>query len=242
MKRIIGALALTAKIFLRWREQEDGKWVRKERFEKTRPYLFINPQMLYMKRVKNTSGRGFDDLTTYRHVPPHLVEATIKDHLFGIDIEFERGEFYNAEGQKLLKVYLDRPLDVYRFRRNFTRTYEADVPIEDRYLIDNYEELPEYEMRKLFIDLEALQFKAGDGREQVLRMNDPRDNQEINVIGVYDSYTKQYYQWCMHPTFDEEITLKEYDGERAQVKYFNDEGRMLEDFVEFVDATDPMYY
>ena len=70
-----------------------------------------------------------------------------------------RGEFYNAEGDKLLKVYLDNPLDVYRFRRNFTRTYEADVPIEDRYLIDNYQELPEYEMRKLFIDLEALQFR-----------------------------------------------------------------------------------
>ena len=26
-----------SKIVLRWREQEDGKWVRKERFEKTRP-------------------------------------------------------------------------------------------------------------------------------------------------------------------------------------------------------------
>ena len=63
-------------------------------------------------------------------------------------------------------------------------------------------------MRKLFIDLEALQFKAGDGPEQVLRMNDPRDNHEINVIGAYDSYTKQYYQWCMHPNYDEEITQK----------------------------------
>ena len=92
----IGVLALIVK-FLRWREQEDGKWVRKERFEKTRPYLFINPQMLYMKRVNLILVvEGFDDLTTYRHVPPHLVEATIKDHLFGIDIMFERGEFYNA--------------------------------------------------------------------------------------------------------------------------------------------------
>ena len=88
-----------------------------------------------MKKLKKTSGKGFDDLTTYRKVPLHLVESTIKDHLFGIDIMFEKGEFYNAEGDKLLKVYLDNPLDVYRFRRNFTRTYEADVPIEDRYLI-----------------------------------------------------------------------------------------------------------
>tara|TARA_B100000963_G_scaffold361589_1_gene397932 strand:- start:15315 stop:17972 length:2658 start_codon:yes stop_codon:yes gene_type:complete len=229
-----------SKIILRWREQEDGRWVRKERFEKTRPYLFINPQMLYMKRVKNTSGKGFSDLTTYRHVPQHLVESTIKEHLFGIDIEFEKGEFYNAEGYKLLKVYLDKPLDVYRFRRNFTRTYEADVPIEDRYLIDNYEELPEYEMRKLFIDLEALQFRVGEGpTAHPLRPNDPRDNQEINVIGAYDSYTKKYYQWCMHPNFEEDIALQRYDGEDSQVKYFHDEARMLEDFVEFVDAIDP---
>ena len=52
-------------------------------------------------------------------------------------------------------------------------------------------------MRKLFIDLEALPIQAGRWADEVLRMNDPRDNQEINVIGAYDSYTKQYYQWCM---------------------------------------------
>ena len=69
-------------------------------------------------------------------------------------------------------------------------------------------------------------------------MNDPRDNQEINVIGAYDSYTLNTTNGVCTQS-DEEITLKEYDGERAQVKYFNDEGRMLEDFVEFVDATDP---
>ena len=82
-------------------------------------------------------------------------------------------------------------------------------------ILYNYQELPEYEMRKLFIDLEALQFRAGDGPENALRPNDPRDNQEINVIGAYDSYTKTYYQWCMHPNFDEsglEIVEKEGDS------------------------------
>ena len=43
-------------------------------------------------------------------------------------------------------------------------------------------------MRKLFIDLEALQFRATDaGPKHCLHPNNPRDFQEINMIGVYDS-------------------------------------------------------
>lgn len=227
------------KIHLRWREQEDGKWVRKEKKETFRPYLFVDPENLFMKRQKEKFSKQWKTLATYKFIPPHLVKATIKDYMYGIDIDFEEGDFVNTEGTKLLKVILQNPMDARRFRKNFTRTYEADVPIEDRYLVDNYEELPEYEMRKLFIDLEALQFKSGDGPEQVLRPNDPRDNQEINVIGAYDSYTKRYYQWCMFRDYDEETEVKTFEGESMVVKKFNDEGRMLQDFVDFVDILDP---
>ena len=98
----------------------------------------------------------------------------------------------NSDGDPLLKVYLQNPTDTFRFRRQFTPTYEADVPYEDRYLIDNHETIPEYNMRKLFIDLEALQFIQGESPFDCDRPNDPRDRQEINVVGAYDNYRAVY--------------------------------------------------
>ena len=52
--------------------------------------------------------------------------------------------------------------------------------------------MEEYPMRKFFFDIEALQFVKGENPEYCLRPNDPRDNQEICLIGGYDSYSKKY--------------------------------------------------
>ena len=44
----------------------------------------------------------------------------------------------------------------------------------------------------------------------------------------------------MHPNFDESgLEIVEKEGDSIQVKRFNDEGRMLQDFVNFVDVLDP---
>jgi len=229
----------TDDVIIRWRELEGDKWVRKEEFRNFRPYIFIDENNLFAKRMR--MNQVWQDLPpgSYRKVPKPHVRTTIEDALFGIDVNFVRGEFYSSEGAKLTKVYLDKPNDIYRFRKNFTPSFEADVPFEDRYLIDNVSEVPQYEMRKLFIDLEALQFSNEDTPELCLRPKDPRDCQEINVIGAYDSYTKKMYQWCMHPNFENDIQQKTFDGEETLVKYFHDEVDMLTDFVEFVDAIDP---
>ena len=102
---------------------------------------------------------GWKVLEVPRKVPVHLVRSTIDDYLWDIDVTFENDDSsVNSDGDPLLKVYLQNPTDTFRFRRQFTPTYEADVPYEDRYLIDNHKTIPEYNMRKLFIDLEALQF------------------------------------------------------------------------------------
>jgi len=226
-------------VIVRWRELEDGKWVRKEKFEKFRPYVFVNPRYLLKKRERR--GNKWVDLSgDYRKIPYVQVQSTIEEHLWGIDVSFEEGDYYSPEGEKLLKVYLDSPNDIYRFRKNFTPSFEADVPFEDRYLIDNYEEIPQFEMRKLFIDLEALQFtQEDDGPENCLRRQDRYDFQEINVIGAYDSFTKKHYQWCMHPSYNEDIQQKTFDGDDVVVRYYGDEASMLEDFVTFVEVTDP---
>ena len=126
------------------------------------------------------------------------------------------------------------------FGRRVKPSYEADVSYEDRYLVDRVDEITSYKMRKLFIDLEALQFKEREeGPDICHRPNNPRDFQEINVIGAYDSFSKQRVQWCQHASFDTRSEVKEFDGDKVLVYYFSNEKALLEEFVSFVDAMDP---
>jgi len=247
-------LSPTKDIILRWRELEGDTWERKERIvEDFRPYLYINPNNLRMKQQKLKSGWRL--LDEPKPIPTHLVRSTIDDYLWDIDVTFESDGSVNSDGAPLLKVILNSPTDTFRFRRQFTPSYEADVPYEDRYLVDNCETIPEYRMRKLFIDLEALQFIQGQSPEECLKPNDPRDRQEINVIGAYDDFTRQYIQWIQHPNFAESIlndqhqyvkppnpsfdTVMDFDETQVVCKFFTDEQSMLQDFVDYVDMVDP---
>lgn len=243
-------LSPNSDVILRWREQVGDKWERKESVVTDyRPYLYVDPGKLMVKQVR--SNKNWRVLETPRGVPLHLVRSTITEYLWGIDVAFEDDGAVNSDGDPLLKVYLDRPNDVYRFRKYFTPTYEADVPYEDRYLIDNHETIPEYKMRKLFIDLEALQFIQGESPENCIKSNDPRDRQEVNVIGAYDNFTNQYVQWIQHENYTHGVGsyletpiegtegILEFDGCQVLCKFFTDEASMLEDFVDYVDMVDP---
>lgn len=247
-------LSPTKDLVLRWRELEGEKWERKEEVVTNfRPYLYVNPDKLLVKQQKLKSGWRLLDAP--KKVPTHLVRSTIDDYLWDIDVDFESDGAVNSDGDPLLKVYLANPTDTFRFRRQFTPTYEADVPYEDRYLIDNHETIPEYRMRKLFIDLEALQYVQGQVPEECTKPNNPRDRQMINVIGAYDDFSDQYVQWMQHDSYADSIledpnrfvkhpnpsydSVLEFDGKQVLCKFFLDEKTMLEDFVDYVDLTDP---
>ena len=81
-----------------------------------------------------------------------------------------------------------------KFTKEYSGSYEGDVPYEDRYLIDTLNELPEYEPRKVFIDLEALQYSRQSSGPKDIRSRNAiwADWQMINVIGCYDNYTNTY--------------------------------------------------
>ena len=48
------------------------------------------------------------------------------------------------------------------FAKRVKPSFEADVPYEDRYMVDEVDEVAPYQMCKMFIDLEALQFRSDD--------------------------------------------------------------------------------
>ena len=86
--------------------------------------------------------------------------------------------------EPIVKVILNKPW-MARLCTKSQAFIRSRCSYEDRYLIDNVNEITSYKMRKLFIDLEALQFGEGDWVQNITpRTQEPRDFQEINVMGL----------------------------------------------------------
>ena len=224
-------------IIMRWREKNDlDHWARKEKVVSNfYPYCYINPNYAKVKETKEK-------------INPALVASYIEDTYYGATVE--PTDAVDANGEPLIKVTLQSPTMINRMAREMSGTYEADVPYEDRYLIDNMDSLPEYEPRKLFIDLEALQYTSNSAGPTYLRKNGRiwADWQTINVIGCYDSYTGKYVIWTQHPEAQEHlhsftqktpIKLMKFDGVDVEIRDFPNEFMMLKDFVEWFEDIDP---
>jgi len=153
---IISVCENNKRIYQSYRNK-DGTKV--EEFIKFRPYFF----------VKETENKP----ATY----------PISKYING-NFQYEEGEFYNLEKEKLVKVYYQRASDS-KAKDCFKQTYEADVPLHFRYAVDEINEMPEYKMRKWYWDMEWQQGGEHDGC--------------ITTIVVYDNYRKKYIQWAWFP-------------------------------------------
>lgn len=225
-------------LLLRWREKNDlDHWVRKERLVSDfNPYCYVHPNYVKVKDTK-------------RMVPRSQVIDHIEDSFYGAEVE-PQTDAVDANGDALYRINFESPNMVRKMSRELSGTYEADVPYEDRYLIDNVEEMPEYEPRKVFIDLEALQYPANSEGPKYLRRHNRiwADWQMINVIGCYDNYTNTYVIWTQHPEAQEHlhsftqktpVKMMNFDGVDVEIRDFPNEYSMLLDFVEWIDDIDP---
>ena len=225
-------------IIMRWREKNAlDHWVRKERLVSDfNPYCYVHPNHVKIKDTKRIVDRS-------------LVIDHIEDNYYGASVNTDT-DAVDANGDPLYRVDFESPNMVRKMSRELSGTYEADVPYEDRYLIDNVEEMPEYEPRKVFIDLEALQYPANSDGPTYLRGHNRiwADWQMINVIGCYDNYTNTYVIWTQHPEAQEHlhsftqktpIKMMNFDGVDVEIRDFPNEYAMLIDFVEWLDDIDP---
>ena len=181
-------------IYTSWRE--NGEKITK--VEPFRPYFYVE-----------------DNVNVPKYRPSKFTQR---------DFEYEEGEFFNLEGRRLKKAYVESSFDVYKAKDSINRTYEADVPYHFRYAVDNIQTMPEYDMRKWYWDMEWQQ--GGEHHDK------------ITTIVVYDNYEKRYYQWVWFPN-------KDYNGFKISTKKsliclsFNSEKEMLENFMLTVVEKDP---
>jgi len=184
-------------IYLRWRD-ENGNRLEKEVTD-FRPYFYVNsdermPQA-YNIRVTNSQGRKMK-------LPQEFV--------------YERTNHVNLENQPLTKVMVTKYNDIRTARKYFDKTYEADVSFTHRYCIDEMTEIPEYDLRKWYWDMEWMTTGEYDGA--------------ITTIAVYDNYADciNLYYWQPHNGYIASLGDC-YDSEKE----------MLEAFVSDVEELDP---
>ncbi len=223
-------MADSNKLLLRWREEEEGQWVRKQKVvDDYEPYCYVPLMGDLLVSAKDSASTRVNATL----IPDHQSTKWMVERL-------EPTDKLTSDGRALIKVVLRQPWMARVFAKRVKPSFEADVPYEDRYMVDKVDEVAPYKMCKMFIDLEALQFRSDDaGPTRCNRPNNPRDFQEINMIGAYDSFSKQRVQWTQHYNFDTDTRVETFDGNNVIVHYFSDEKSLLESFVEYVEDIDP---
>lgn len=143
--------------------------------------------------------------------------------------EYVKGDWQDLEGNSLKRVYIEKSWDMVKARQCFDKTYEADVAYTFRYAVDEVNEMPEYNMRKWYWDMEWQQGGEYDGC--------------ITTIVAYDNYNKKYIQWTWFPEGHQYYVSSQRIGYNEETKhntYFcRDEKFMLEVFMGTMIAKDP---
>lgn len=133
------------------------------------------------------------------------------------------------DGTPLVKVEAESPFDIISMRREFDKTYEADIRFTDRWLIDNVPVMPEWKPRKWWFDIEA----------------DPEEG-FTTIIAVIDSDldTPVVFAWADERTncpYDDRLALyyREVRDVAYELRLYGSESELHEGFVEFLQERDP---
>jgi DNA polymerase, archaea type len=122
-------------------------------------------------------------------------------------------------GDKLIKLTIDNPFDMWTYKGMFTKTFEADIHYTMKYLIDNDlfdgieikdgKILPnevEVQPRVMIFDIET-DYKGGSNSEML---------EPIISIAMFDSYTNKLY--CVATKSDGETFVKKFQSTQKELK------------------------
>ena len=136
------------------------------------------------------------------------------------DFDYEEGDWVNLNNEPLTKVFVENSYDIKEAKKLFGKTYEADVPLHFRYCVDELHEMPEYDLRKWYWDMEWQQ--GGEHHD------------EITTIVMYDNYDEKYFQWVWFPKKKNIGRMPTHD-----MYIFDNEKDMIESFMTTMVVKDP---
>jgi DNA polymerase elongation subunit (family B) len=150
-----------------------------------------------------------------------------------IDIEPVKQKYIKDETKQIIKVTLKTPYDVYEVKQNLNETFESDILFVNRFLIDNITEIEPTVYRTSYFDIETTSSK---GFPNYLMPSE-------NIISIvnYDNYDDKYISWIWHSNYKTEQLYKIVNTINLEVRRFNTEKEMLEDYINYIDKIEPDY-
>jgi DNA polymerase I len=197
--------------------------------------FYVNGEIpILYTRYRDSNGELIED-TIKGYKPYFWIPANVGDYRKrrllarypGTQITDERA--IGLDGTPLIKVVVESPFDIFSMKQEFDKTYEADVRFTDRWLIDNVHEMPVWNPRKWWFDIEC----------------DTGDDPFTTVIAVIDSDldTPVVFAWA------DERTNCSYDSDGAymrkvrdvdyELRLYRNESQLHEAFVSFLQERDP---
>jgi DNA polymerase elongation subunit (family B) len=193
---------------------------------KTIPYKDFRPYMFIRKEAKLSLQ------ATNRTV----ISSRDRSGSFQIEMFFEENDDYkNLAGDELVKLtwtpnHPKFAMDIRQYLKGLEiETYEGKVPHHHRYAVDCLTELPVYEMRKCYWDMEWM--TTGKYKDM------------ITTIVAYDSYDKEYKIFAWFPKDKLDEIAFDRDGPRRVTDYnpniYSSEKTMLAGFLSYLMNREP---
>ncbi len=198
-------------IYKRWRDAE-GNLI-EETVTDFRPYFWISAD----------TPRGY-------------VERVL-DKFPGASVDWNDTAVGLRTEEPLVKVYAYRQGDIRDLSRRFSKTWEADLSLQDRYLIDEVKVMPKWKPRVWHFDLEW----------------DTKTHQ-TTVMAVIDNYNNRHVAFCWEKGNPRDLhnsrhsdwsvaTEYEYKGEQVPLYYerhlYGSEQEMHDAFLAYLDECNP---
>lgn len=129
-------------------------------------------------------------------------------------------------GEPLKKIYCRKQGDIGQLRERFTKHYEADIPVTQRYIVDEVGEIDPYKLKTLYLDIEL------NTKVDFPDMLDP--DQEVVCISFIDDFTNKPYTILYKPK-DHDIIPKP----TPNLRIVNSEEALLAATINYIKDSDP---
>lgn len=148
-------------------------------------------------------------------------------------VEEDTRKIVTGENEKVIKLILNTPFDIYNVKKIIPKTFEADILFVNKYIIDNVKKLNNTEYRINYFDIETTSYKGFPD------YHNPEE--QIISIASFDTYEQKYKLWIWHDTFSTEKLTKNFNNDDITIYRFKNEQSMLDSFLDFINQTQPDY-
>ena len=136
-----------------------------------------------------------------------------------------KGTAQTIDGKTVFKKYYNKSSLRYYFAKSLTDSYEVDISLENRFLIDNFETLPEYEPRVWNLDIET-----------TMGLDTKKADKATTAITFHDSYIDEYITLSWKEGYTGE---NERHNDNWNIYIFENEKLMLKDFTKQMKEYNP---